>query len=63
VKDNQERLRDSIQRLFAPDQPKPGFGRIKTDFETAKLVSCGHGRIEIRSLQTSEMFNDYLDWP
>jgi predicted transposase YbfD/YdcC len=63
VKDNQERLRDSIQRLFAPEQPKPGFGKIKTDFETARQVSCGHGRIEIRTIQTSEMLNDYLDWP
>ena len=48
VKDNQERLRDSIQRLFAPEQPKPGFGKIKTDFETARQVSDGHGRVEIR---------------
>jgi predicted transposase YbfD/YdcC len=63
VKDNQERLRDNIQRLFAPEQPKPGFGKIKTDFETAKQVSYGHGRIEIRTIQTSEMLNDYLDWP
>jgi predicted transposase YbfD/YdcC len=63
VKDNQERLRDNIQRLFAREQPKPGFGQIKTDFETAKQVSYGHGRIEIRTIQTSEMLNDYLDWP
>jgi predicted transposase YbfD/YdcC len=63
VKDNQERLRDNIQRLFVPEQPKPGFGKIKTDFETAKQVSYGHGRVEIRTIQTSEMLNDYLDWP
>jgi predicted transposase YbfD/YdcC len=63
VKDNQERLRNDIQRLFIPEQPKPGFGKIKTDFETAKQVSYGHGRVEIRTIQTSEMLNDYLDWP
>jgi predicted transposase YbfD/YdcC len=63
VKDNQERLHQDIQRLFAPDQPKPGFGKITTDFQTAKQVSYGHGRIEIRTIQTSEMLNDYLDWP
>ena len=63
VKDNQERLHQDIQRLFAPDQPKPGFGKIATDFQTAKQVSYGHGRIEIRTIQTSEMLNDYLDWP
>jgi predicted transposase YbfD/YdcC len=63
VKDNQPRLHNDIQHLFEPDQPKPGFGRIQTDFETAKQVSYGHGRIEIRTIQTSEMLNDYLDWP
>jgi predicted transposase YbfD/YdcC len=63
VKDNQERLRDNIQRLFAPEQPKPGFGKLKTDFETARQMSYGHGRVEIRTIQTSEMLNDYLDWP
>lgn len=63
VKDNQERLRQDIQQLFTPDQPKPGFGQIKTDFETARQVSYGHGRVEIRIIQTSEMLNEYLDWP
>jgi predicted transposase YbfD/YdcC len=63
VKNNQPRLHSDIQHLFEPDQPKPGFGKIQTDFETAKQVSYGHGRIEIRTIQTSEMLNDYLDWP
>jgi len=63
VKDNQPRLHNDIQRLFEPEQPKPGFGKIKTDFRTDKQVSYGHGRIEIRTIQTSEMLNDYLDWP
>ena len=63
VKENQPHVYQAIQRLFAPDPPKPGFGKIATDFQTAKQVSYGHGRIEIRTLQTSEMLNDYLDWP
>lgn len=63
VKDNQERLHDAIERLFAPDRPKAGFGQIKTDFQTARQVSYGHGRLEIRTIQTSEMLNDYADWP
>jgi predicted transposase YbfD/YdcC len=63
VKDNQPRLHESIQRLFAPDQPRPGFGQIETDFEHVKQVNFGHGRIEIRTIQTSEMLKDYLDWP
>lgn len=63
VKENQERLYQDIQHLFAPDQPKPGFGKIETDFQSAQTVNCGHGRIETRTIQTSEMLNDYLDWP
>lgn len=63
VKENQPQVYQAIQRLFAPDQPKAGFGKNATDFQTAKQVSYGHGRIEIRTIQTSEMLNDYLDWP
>jgi predicted transposase YbfD/YdcC len=63
VKENQPQIYQAIQRLFAPDQPKAGFGKILTDFQTAKQVSYGHGRIEIRIIQTSEMLNEYLDWP
>jgi predicted transposase YbfD/YdcC len=63
VKENQERLYQDIQGLFAPDQPKPGFGKISTDFRSTSKVNAGHGRIERRTLQTSELLNDYLDWP
>jgi predicted transposase YbfD/YdcC len=63
VKENQERLYQDIARLFALDQPKPGFGKIATDFQVAKQVSYGHGRLEIRILQTSELLNDYSNWP
>jgi len=63
VKENQERLYQDIRRLFAPDQPKPGFGKITTDFHSTTKVNAGHGRIEKRTLQTSELLNDYLDWP
>ena len=63
VKENQPGLYQAIQRLFAPDQPKAGFGKITTDFQSAKQVNYGHGRLEVRTIQTSEMLNDYLDWP
>ncbi len=63
VKENQGRLYQDIQRLFTPEQAKPGFGKIQKDFLSAKQVSYGHGRIEIRTIQTSEMLNDYCDWP
>jgi predicted transposase YbfD/YdcC len=63
VKENQPRLYEDIQRLFAPDNPKPGFGRIETDFLTAHVTNYGHGRLEKRTIKTSSMLNDYLDWP
>ena len=63
VKENQPRLYEDIQRLFAPDKPKPGFGKITTDFLSARQVNLGHGRLEKRTIQTSAMLNDYVDWP
>ena len=62
VKENQPRLYEDIQRLFAPDHPKPGFGKIQTDFLSASKTNYGHGRLEKRTIQTSAMLNDYLDW-
>ena len=63
VKENQERLYKSIQQLFAPEQPKPGFGKIQTDFLSTQKVNKGHGRLETRILTTSEMLNSYSTWP
>jgi predicted transposase YbfD/YdcC len=63
VKDNQPKMRQAIEQLFAPDQPKPGFGQIQNDFVTDHTVNSGHGRIEVRTLTTSSMLNDYLNWP
>ena len=63
VKENQLRLYQDIQRLFAPDQPKPGFGQITTDFQSVAKTNSGHGRFEKRTLETSAMLNDYADWP
>jgi predicted transposase YbfD/YdcC len=63
VKENQPQLYKNIQALFAPEYPKPGFGKIQTDFLTAQKVNKGHGRIEIRTITTSEMLNTYAAWP
>ena len=63
VKENQPQLYKNIQSLFAPDYPKPGFGKIQTDFLTAQQVNKGHGRIEMRTITTSEMLNAYAAWP
>ena len=63
VKENQLRLYQNIQQLFAPEYPKPGFGKIQTDFLSAQKVNKGHGRFETRIMTTSEMLNPYSTWP
>lgn len=63
VKENQPQLYKNIRSLFAPEYPKPGFGKIQTDFLTAQKVNKGHGRIETRTITTSEMLNVYAAWP
>jgi predicted transposase YbfD/YdcC len=63
VKENQDKLYKNIQELFAPEYPKPGFGKIQTDFLTAQKVNKGHGRLEVRIITTSEMLNSYSGWP
>jgi predicted transposase YbfD/YdcC len=63
VKENQPQLYKNIQALFAPEYPKPGFGKIQTDFLSAHKTNKGHGRIETRSITTSEMLNTYAAWP
>lgn len=63
VKENQPRLYQNIRSLFAPEYPKPGFGKIPTDFISAQTINKAHGRIETRIITTSEMMNTYAAWP
>lgn len=65
IKDNHPRVLADIQQLFAiPDEvSKPGCGKVSIDFQGTSTLNKGHGRIEKRTLQTSVMLNDYLDWP
>jgi predicted transposase YbfD/YdcC len=63
VKENQLGLYNSIRQLFAPEYPKHGFGKIPTDFLTKTAINKGHGRIEVRTITTSEMLNSYSTWP
>jgi len=63
VKENHPQLYKNNQALFAPEYPKPGFGKIQTDFLTDQKVDKGHGRIELRMITTSEMLNTYSGWP
>jgi predicted transposase YbfD/YdcC len=57
VKANQPQLREDIETVFA--QP-PLAGETRTVAET---VDGGHGRIEQRRLQTSDVLVGYSDWP
>jgi predicted transposase YbfD/YdcC len=57
VKENQPQLRDDIATVFALP---PIQGEIRTVAET---VDCGHGRIEHRRLDTSDVLVGYSDWP
>lgn len=63
VKDNQPQLRTDIEQWFAPEPHVKGFSPSPKDFQTATRISKGHGRQEERTLTTSSLLNDYLDWP
>ena len=57
VKENQPQLLDDIQTVFALP-PMPGERRT-----AAETLDLGHGRIEQRELQTSDVLMGYSDWP
>ena len=63
VKDNQAKTKEAIQRLFAPEKPKPGTGCPPMDFISTKTVQKQAGRLEVRTLTVSDMLNDYIEWP
>jgi predicted transposase YbfD/YdcC len=59
IKENQLTTYRAIELLFLnPDPVKDGL-----DFQRAQRVNKGHGRIEERTLTSSNLLNDYLDWP
>lgn len=64
AKGNQPQMQEDIRLWFEPEpEPLPGMGRLPKDFETAKEVSKGHGRLEERRLTVSSQLKDFLDWP
>ncbi len=63
AKDNQSELQETIAHLFEPEPVTPGFAPTLTDFKTASTLNKGHGRLERRTLTSSTMLKDYLDWP
>jgi predicted transposase YbfD/YdcC len=63
AKDNQPTLHADIATLFAPAEPTVLGGQVSTDFQTARTVNKGHGRLETRQITVSSELNDYVDWP
>lgn len=63
VKDNQPNTRAAIEDLFTEPAMRPGFHAVPTDFQRVEQPEKSHGRLETRTLTTSSMLNDYLDWP
>jgi len=63
IKDNQLTTRQAIELLFTPQKPLAGEGRPPMDFQTARTLDKGHGRLEERIITVSSLLNEYLDWP
>jgi predicted transposase YbfD/YdcC len=63
VKDNQPSLKEEIELLFSGDDRTVEGGRVVHDFETARTVDKGHGRIEVRHITVSAELSGYSDWP
>lgn len=63
AKDNQPRLLGDIAQNFHAEVCGPGSSPQPSDFQSASESTDGHGRIEKRTLTTSSLLQDYLDWP
>lgn len=64
VKQNQPTLFDDLRLLFGPQpQALPGTSVIGDDFETARTIDLGHGRLDQRVVRTSSLLSEYQGWP
>ncbi|MDX9993642.1 MAG: ISAs1 family transposase [Anaerolineales bacterium] len=64
AKGNQPLMEENIRLWFEPEpDPIPGSANLPKDFEVARKVSKGHGRLEERTITVSSQLNDFLDWP
>ena len=64
AKGNQSQMEANIRLWFEPDgQPIPGMNFPPKDFETARQINKGHGRLETRTIIVSSQLKDFLDWP
>ena len=59
MKETEPNTYHAIEDLFA----HPDLILGASDFQAARRVNKGHGRIEERTLTTSNLLNQYLDWP
>jgi len=63
AKDNQPTLHADIATFFAPTPPTVLGGKVPTDFQTARTVDKGHGRLNRRHITVSSELVGYTDWP
>jgi predicted transposase YbfD/YdcC len=64
AKENQPRTRWAIEKLFIHEVNNLQLGAsLSKNFRIATKVNKGHGRIEKRTMITSDLLNEYLDWP
>jgi predicted transposase YbfD/YdcC len=63
AKENRPTLRADIERLFAAHKPTVLGGHVTDDFQTARTVDKGHGRLEVREITVSSLLKGYLEWP
>lgn len=64
VKENQPRTHWAIEKLFVHEVCNLQKGApLSADFKIASQVEKKHGRIEKRTIMTSTLLNDDLDWP
>ena len=63
VKDNQPSLRAEIEAAFAIEEGQTALPVMRNDFQCAKTIEKGHGRIEARRLTASSQMKGYLQWP
>lgn len=61
VKENQSELYHAIQLLF--DQPPWLKQERACEYQIERFTNKGHGRREVRTLESSPSLCDYLDWP
>ena len=63
AKENQPSLRADIELTFQPEKCGPGSKPVPTVVASDMQTDKGHGRIEKRTLTSSSLLKDYLDWP